>query len=596
MTQTGQQPPEFNPGQMLELYQSGRHDELAGQFIRVLAFFQANTLKTLDKTGRDFVDSFMNVFLSVFSRPDYKMDERFTVPFICLNRTISNLVAMSSFRTTDAQLEIIRGQSGNFARLLTLYSARNMVRLDCGTLFGMSPKLASLWYYQYASVYHGGLASPVVWGNLREHFAFKHPGLHIEAGAHEIYYGSTYVDGKCDRLIKAHINEDIRRHDSWRPPQTARRPNPLKIAVISGTWQAAHSAYRTGYHYLRALKPKYHLTFFSLGENANNETSLFDETRVISLAGGTPDFSSLDGNDFQVVIYPEVGMASETIALANRRLAPIQTCLMGHSVSTYGSEIDYFFSGADVETPDSPERDYSERLVLLPGMGLIHNEPQYKPKGAMRGQGSGEGIVINCPWTAQKVNYPFLLTLGRLLERVRKKITFRLFVMNTCSRSNDHLPFVSELKSRLRGGIVEVLAELDYQRYMSMMEEGDLTLDSYHFGGCNTVSDSLFLRLPTVAWEGDKWYNRIGPRMLELVGMRECVATDEEEYLSIAQRVIEDDAYRKDVRERLEKADLKGTIYGVNDARHFATAVDYLVENHGKLRQDAIKTPIRIQG
>ena len=42
---------------------------------------------------------------------------------------------------------------------------------------------------------------------------------------------------------------------------------------------------------------------------------------------------------------------------------------------------------------------------------------------------------------------------------------------------------------------------------------GDLCLDSYHFGGCNTIADGLYLRKPTVTWEGDKWYNRIGAQM-----------------------------------------------------------------------------------
>ena len=42
-------------------------------------------------------------------------------------------------------------------------------------------------------------------------------------------------------------------------------------------------------------------------------------------------------------------MSLHSIALANMRIAPIQITSPGHSVSTWGADIDYFISGADVE-------------------------------------------------------------------------------------------------------------------------------------------------------------------------------------------------------------------------------------------------------
>src|SRR2546429_306824 len=79
-----------------------------------------------------------------------------------------------------------------------------------------------------------------------------------------------------------------------------------------------------------------------------------------------------------VVYYPDIGMTPQSILLANLRLAPIQIMSLGHPVSTWGSEIDYFISGADVEPPNYPERNYSERLVLLPGCGGVYNRPLYE--------------------------------------------------------------------------------------------------------------------------------------------------------------------------------------------------------------------------
>jgi predicted O-linked N-acetylglucosamine transferase (SPINDLY family) len=127
-----------------------------------------------------------------------------------------------------------------------------------------------------------------------------------------------------------------------------------------------------------------------------------------------------------------------------------------------------------------------------------------------------------------------------------------------------------------------------------MMEEADLAIDSYHFGGCNTISDNMFLRLPTVTWDGFKWYARIGSQMLRLVGVQDCIAETEEQYLQIIDKLIHDDAAREDVRQRILKADLDNTIYSTDEAKYFADAVDYVIANHDKLKQDKDRPAICI--
>ena len=111
---------------------------------------------------------------------------------------------------------------------------------------------------------------------------------------------------------------------------------------------------------------------------------------------------------------------------------------------------------------------------------------------------------------------------------------------------NSYLPFVATVREALAGtsAILEIMPFLHYSEYMGLMEEGDFTLDTYHFGGSNVVSDSLFVRKPTVAWQGDKWYNRISAGMLRRVGLDELITHSEDEYLATALRLIHDDAWR----------------------------------------------------
>src|SRR5437870_5378904 len=124
-------------------------------------------------------------------------------------------------------------------------------------------------------------------------------------------------------------------------------------------------------------------------------------------------------------------------------------------------------------------------------MGVVHNQPLYQLTGRKK---SVPEVVINFPTSGQKLNYRFLGTLRKLLEQVHRPVRFRFFpaVLNL---KNSYIPFLAEVRQVLgrTSAILDVHPFLGYTDYMGFMEEGDLTHDSYHFGGCNTVADSLFV-------------------------------------------------------------------------------------------------------
>lgn len=582
--------PGFNSRELIELYAARRFDDLSEKFLAVLDHFEKATYAVWSPQQQHYVNGFVKHFLYLFTQPDYVISERHVRPFLRHNLVISNLVAASSFRTTDAYLELLRLEdAGSFRKALVLYSARNSVKFDRRRFFDVDPVLASLWYSSFCQIYYSGLISEPVCRHLREHYEYRDDRLMLTYAPQEAFFGSTYVDGECDRLIKPVVN--LAFQHLARQHRIRNTPNPRKIAVLSGVWTAHHSVYRNYAHYVRALRDKYHLTFFQLGDfGLKVDDSMFDEVRPIGNAGGGIDVSSVIENDFQVVYFPDIGMTPQSILLANMRLAPIQIASPGHSVSTWGADIDYFISGEDVEIPEYPERNYSERLVLLPDCGVIHNRPLYEPRGGAK---SVPEFVINCPAFSHKMNYRFCRLLQRIVAGSQKPLRLRLFVGTSLRGQVNFLPFVRELDSLLRGIQLEVIGNRTYQNYMALMEEGDISIDSYHFGGCNTIADSLFLRIPTVTYEGDKWYNRIGSRMLRMAGTPELIATNDDEYVRLVSRLVHDDSFRSQIRERLIATDLDATIFNASTAGCFRETVDYLIENHERLVHGKDRRPLR---
>ena len=574
---------------LLELYQQQRFDELSEQLLAVLEQFRAQTFLSLDQRAQGAIDRFVKHFLYLFTQSDYEIGDGHVLRFLVLNPIIAEVVAMSAFKTTDAYLEILKNQPSNFVKLLTLYSARNAVTFDRPVLVNANAWLATAWFNLFAAAYRSGLVNQNVAERLAEHLRFVDPRLSCLADSCDVFFGSTYVGGDVDRIAKAAINAALRRQ--FGAAQIRNKPRPRRMAVVSGTWIRQHPVYRNYFAYLVALED-YHLTLIWLGPpNPEMETGLFQDVKHVRLVDGRLDLAAVSENDFQVAYFTDIGMTPESVILANVRLAPIQVAALGHSVSTWGAQIDYFVSGADVEIAHHPEHNYSERLVLLPGCGVIHNRPDYVPRHT---EPTLSEFIINCPWASPKINYRFCRTLQELIGRAARPVKLRLFSGFGLTSHNGFVNFERELAQLLGRGTVEVIPFCNYADYMRLMEAGQMSLDSHHFGGCNTVVDSLWVARPIVTWQGDKWYNRIGSQLVRMAGVPELVATCEQEYLDIALRLIADDAWRKELQQRLRAAAFDKSLFGTGDAKYFPQAIEFLVAHHDRLQRDSDRTPIKI--
>ena len=581
----------FWPSQVLADYQEKRYEAVSEALLAVLHRLKGFNLQSLDDNAQRFVDVFVKHFLYLFTQEDYVPADRHMVEFVALNPVISNVVAISCFRTTDAFIEILKEQARNLAKMLALYSARNIVPLDRRMLFDAAPGLATHWYYCFWESVRSCCAEREALQNLREHMNFRDERLGaIDNSVPYAYFGCTYVDHENDRGLKERVNQGFQ---AWGAAQVpiANRPDFRRIALITEKWFPGHSVDRCTSAFVEALAGEFELTLVHLGaERADLDTSLFREVRRFRI-GSPIDYSALTPNAWGIAYYPDIGMNAESIFLSNLRLAPIQICGYGHPVSTFGSRIDYWLGGRDIESLADHERNYSERLVLVPGSGVAPNRPNYELHG---GRAEDDAVIVNCPWLAQKINFPLLERLRRILERSQRSVRFRFFTGGSLD-GNAYVPLRRYLKDVLGRSHVQVFDNMPYAEYMRLMEQGDFSLDSYPFGGYATAIDAVHLRKPLVAWAGTRFYNRSAASVLRRVGLEELVVFDGEAYEALALRLIHDEGYRNGLGERLAGVDLESALFDRDDARHVVKAFRFLVENHRRLQSEGHRRPIVIE-
>ncbi len=582
---------------MLGWFHDGNHDKVTEHLLNTLRFFNNQSYSKLAGQEREFLNLFLHDMLYMFTLPSYRLNQQQSLQFILQNPLICNLVAMSNIGTTDQALELIltSRHTNNVGKVLTLYSPRNTLHINISQMLDANPYLTNIWYGTYCGSFTSVMANEHAINRLREHLTNPDERLDTLTNQHWPYFGMTYVDHVGDRHRKKKINESIQtRHVNLQIRNTSSPgEDKPKIAVFSDRWNTRSSVYRNQAEFLETLQDDYHLTLVHavIDDRSLFDTSIFDDFMYIGQANSNAvNLQQLIENDFRVAYYPDVGMSPQSISLANVRLAPIQMCGVGHSVSTFGSLIDYYLSGEDVERAENPEDNYSERLMMLPGYGIIHNQIEYEPTNPAPDESR---FLVNCPWYSQKTNYEMLLVLKEILEESDAPLHFQMFPGSSSTILNGHISFAADVEQVLGKENVTVFAELSYEDYMARMEMGEITIDAFPFGGCNTVADSLHIAKPTVTWEGESWYNRIGSAMLRDVGLEDWIATNRDEYIELVLELIANKRKRQNIVKKLGDGGADAA-FANESKKHFKAMFDYVVANHEALVAEGKRSALRI--
>lgn len=588
-------PLQFHPDDFMALYVCRDWEGLSTGLLEQLEVLANETFISLGPEAQAQLNVFVSHFLFLFSKPEYVIPKAHRVTFVAHNAVVSNAVAMSSFKTTDAWLPLVSSQPDNLSKLLTLYSPRNTTRIDPKVFFDASPMAASVWYAVTMEIFTSALCEPHTHERLRELLAGLDARFIPRPGTQELFFAASYIDEGLDRKIREHINAGVRREVA---PVVAQLPRvevrPRRIGIVTANWLAHHSVYRNHYDLVAALKADYDLVLIHTGATLGEDIdqSLFSEVVHVAHGQDGVTFDTVSNLGCRMLFYVDVGLTQESITLSNARLAPIQATCYGHSVSSFGADLDYYLASDTVEMHRDLSRNYGERPVLLDGLGVTNTVPLFEPP-VTRSLAS-DRILVGCSWYSQKVNYALVQALQQVQKRsAGHKIVFRMFSGSGLLRHNNFLPFAMSVRESLGIDSVDVLPPLKYDDYMSDMARCHFALEPFHFGGCNTVIDSLHLRQPIVTLEGGRWYSRVGSYFLRSVGLDELIAATVEEYIEKAVRLVVDRPYREGLQDRIDCLDLS-PLYSKAYASEFKSAIDYLMANHERLQAEQSKVPIRM--
>lgn len=286
----------------------------------------------------------------------------------------------------------------------------------------------------------------------------------------------------------------------------------------------------------------------------------------------------LKQRDLELAFFPEVAPTNATIYLATQRIARVQAAGYGFPIATGSPAMDYMFVGSDVEGPES---NYNETPFVIPGLGVSTTAPPRPSRGRERDADDTEVRAVTVS-TWQKLTPPLVRAWEAIFgdkPNARLDAYTSTFANRCALMRKSAAPFLDKAR-------VKLLPALKRDVLLCALEDADVYLDTFPYGGFNSLVEVFCAGVPVLTLEGPEARHRFGAAMIRRLGLPELlIAKSPDEFIATARRLIEEPALRAELRAQIGTRErVLEALGGAADMHDLGARIDAVVQA-AKLRQ-----------
>jgi len=531
-----------------------------------------------------------------------------------LKKHLLTIFEASGFRGTEHLLALTGNQVGTenadnqfvikgeqqLMKFLLFYSFDSAIDMDFTTLLKQASKYTIPVYFSLAS--EECLLSQVAcekrdkfleFGPLLEDIALQEDWM--LARLSNLWMDCSYSNSQTKHDIKKHLNIALQK---WMinkgiklPPLPTKRPKPERptILVALERFTSIHAMFRSYAPSIKQLQAQFKLVLVATPNTIDAESqTLFEQ--VIEIKDSSEIKKLLDevlALKPDMLYFPSLGMSDWTLLLANLRLAPIQWMTLGHPATSHSPFIDYCLMQEGIY---SAEVDcFSEKVILMDNAAASQ---MIAPQGTVaclpdiRQHPSPLRIAITS--SPLKLNAAFMAVCQQISQQSEKALEFHFFL-------NRHGIVFQKVKQRVYKWLpnAKLHPAADYNTYITNLNQCDIHLSPFPFGGTNSNIDSMKQGIPIVALEGHEPHARTDSLLLRLSNLPEWLRThSQEEYIQAALRLITNDDERIAISEALLTLDFAKLFLDHEYHHHdkvFGKTVAWLYQFHETIQKEGKK-------
>jgi predicted O-linked N-acetylglucosamine transferase (SPINDLY family) len=262
-------------------------------------------------------------------------------------------------------------------------------------------------------------------------------------------------------------------------------------------------------------------------------------------------------------------MGGPRVLVFAHRPAPVQASL--YTTTTTGQAgYDYLLADGRL-IPPAQEDAFSEEVVRLPFGYLFQPQMPLPPVAPAPATLNGGRITFGSMNSLVKISDRSVALWARILAAVPGA---RLLMKGESFKAAEARQLMIERFAA--HGVAPAQLDLreptpSYRAYIELFNEIDVALDSLPYNGITTSCEALWMGVPVVTLVEERMVARYGLLLLGAVGIEDCIAHTEDEYVAKATALAGDldriRALRQSLRDRLARSPL-------NDAVGCARAVE----------------------
>jgi protein O-GlcNAc transferase len=233
-----------------------------------------------------------------------------------------------------------------------------------------------------------------------------------------------------------------------------------------------------------------------------------------------------------------------------RKPAPVQVTWNGYANTTGMTAIDYRITDALADPPGMTEHLHSEKLVRLPEIYMAFTPPAASPDVSAAPIREAGHISLGSFNALSKVTPRVIRVWSDILRALPRAQLLMCTVPAGRTRERVIREFASHGISDAR---LELLPKLPFHQFLAAQSRVDIALDPFPFSGTTTTCQTLWMGVPVVTLAGMSHVSRVGVTMLSNVGLRQCVAEDENDYVRSAIALATDTPRLREMRSGLRE-------------------------------------------
>jgi protein O-GlcNAc transferase len=366
--------------------------------------------------------------------------------------------------------------------------------------------------------------------------------------------------GHCDRALQSVYGALLVRLLHAEIGPLAPPPGPgetIRIGIVSGFF-CEHTIWRLMLKgWLNQIDRRYFAVHaYHTGVIEDEQTALARRTSDRFIGGaGTDIRAAILADRPHVLIYPELGMDPIAARLAAERLAPVQCLAWGQPQTSGLPTMDYFLSSALME-PECAAAHYTERLVMLPNLGICYTPDERTALPCSRASlGLRNDAVLF--WCGQAL-YKYLPQYDDVFARIASQLDDCQFLFIGFEKSH---AVTAHFRARLERTFAAHGLDVDrhcvfrkpmpQENFLGTIRLADVMLDSIGWSGGKSTLDALAESPAIVTQTGTLMRGRHTAAILTLIGVTETIADTTDEYVDIAVRLARHPDERLAVRARM---------------------------------------------